>query len=70
MISEQKIVFDKHDIKTSSERINYLKLHIQILKEHIQKYGCLTERKALIFINDQIRMLERELKIRRDFPLL
>ena len=69
MISEGSIVFDQHEIKTSRERINYLNLHIEILKDHLLKYGYLTEKEALVFIKDKIRALERELKIRRDFPL-
>ena len=68
MLSDQSIVFDQHEIKTSRERMNYLSLHIEILKDHLQKYGYMTERKALIFIQEKIRALERELKIRRDFP--
>ncbi len=69
MISEQSIVFDKHEIRTSRERIDYLNLHVQILKEHLQEHGHLTEKRALIYIESQIRALERELKIRRDFPM-
>ena len=68
MISDQSIVFDKHEIQTSRERINYLNLHIQILKDHLQEYGYLTEKRAFVYINNQIRALERELKIRKDFP--
>ena len=68
MISDQSIVFDQHEIKTSRERMTYLILHIEILKDHLQKYGHMTEKKALIFIQEKIRALERELKIRRDFP--
>ena len=68
MISNQSIVFDKHEIQTSRERINYLNLHIQILKDHLQEYGYLTEKRAFVYINNQIRALERELKIRKDFP--
>ena len=69
MISDQSVVFDKHEIQTSRERINYLNLHIQILKDHLQDYGHLTENRAFVYIKSQIRALERELKIRRDFPL-
>ena len=69
MISDQSVVFDPHEIKTSRERMNYLNLHIEILKDHLQKYGHLTEKKALVFIREKIRALERELKIHRDFPL-
>jgi hypothetical protein len=68
MISDQSVVFDPHEIRTSRERMNYLTLHIEILKDHLQKYGHLTEKKALDFIREKIRALERELKIRRDFP--
>jgi len=68
MISDQSVVFDPHEVRTSRERMNYLTLHIEILKDHLQKYGHMTEKKALIFIKEIIRALERELKIRRDFP--
>ncbi len=69
MISDQSVVFNLHEIKTSRERMNYLNLHIEILKEHLQKYAHMTEKKALVFIREKIRALERELKIRTDFPL-
>ena len=68
MISEKKQVNEMFNIQTSTDRMNYLTLNIQILKEHLRKYGHLTDSEAFDFISNQVKIYEREsLKLEKIF---
>ena len=56
------------NIINSTERIEYLELHVQILKDHMNKHGKKTDPEALEFLEEKVAVFERELKIRKDFP--
>ncbi len=51
------------------ERISKLKLSIEILKDHLKKYGHRIEPKAYDYIKNQIESYKLELQIRRDYPI-
>jgi len=51
------------------ERMNRLELSINLLEDHLQKYGHLLEPRPLRFIKNQIKYYKRELQIRRDYPI-
>jgi hypothetical protein len=50
------------------ERINRLKLSINLLEDYIKKYGHLIQPRPLRFIKNQVKYFKRELQIREDFP--
>ena len=50
------------------DRINKLELTINLLEDHIKKYGHLLKPRPLRFIEGQINFYKRELEIRRDYP--
>lgn len=51
------------------ERINRLEVSINLLEDHLYKYGHLLEPRPLRFIKNQINHYKRELQIRRDYPI-
>jgi hypothetical protein len=56
-------------LKESEKRIQQLELSINILEEHLKKYGSKIDSKAYEFIQNQILNHKRELKIWKDFPM-
>ncbi|MCK4686992.1 MAG: hypothetical protein KAT66_02595 [Candidatus Lokiarchaeota archaeon] len=51
------------------ERISKLKLSIEILKDHLKKYGHRIDPKAYDYIKNQIESYKLELQIRKDYPI-
>ena len=50
------------------DRINKLELTINLLEDHIKKYGHLIQPRPLRFMEGQISYYKRELEIRKDYP--
>jgi hypothetical protein len=50
------------------QRIKHLELHVKILKDHLERYGQISGLDAINYIENQIDLFEREVKIRKDFP--
>ena len=51
------------------KRINKLELSVNLLEDHLQKYGHLIQPYPFKFIQNQISLFKRELEIRRDYPI-
>ncbi|MFX1322695.1 MAG: hypothetical protein ACFFAQ_13745 [Promethearchaeota archaeon] len=51
------------------ERISKLELSIEILKDHLKKYGHRIDPKAYDYIKNQIESYKHELQIRKDYPI-
>ncbi|MBA7621706.1 hypothetical protein ES703_29072 [subsurface metagenome] len=50
------------------DRINRLELSVNLLEDHLQKYGNQLQPRPLKFIQSQIVYFKREIRIRRDYP--
>ena len=50
------------------KRINRLEFSINLLEDHLYKYGHLIPPRPLRFIKNQINHFKRELQIRMDYP--
>jgi len=50
------------------DRINKLELSINLLEDHLHKFGKQIQPRPLKFIKNQIKSLKHELQIRRDYP--
>lgn len=50
------------------DRINRLELSLNLLEDHLQKYGNQLQPRPLKFIQSQINYFKREIQIRRDYP--
>jgi len=50
------------------KRINRLELSINLLEDHLYKYGHLIAPRPLRFISNQINHYKRELQLRKDYP--
>ena len=50
------------------QRIRFLELHVKILKDHLKRYGEASGIDAVNYLQAQIDLFEREVKIRKDFP--
>ncbi len=57
-------------LKEIEERINGLEQVTDILKDHLKQHGYRMESKPYEFISQQINSFTREIKIRKDFPVL
>lgn len=53
----------------TKDRINYLTIRIQILKDHLEKYKNSIDPKAFEYILNDIQVNERELDIRKFYLL-
>lgn len=51
----------------TKDRINYLTMRIQILKEHLKKYKDMIDPVAFEYISNDVKNNERELKIRKHY---
>ena len=52
----------------TQKRINKLELSINLLEDHLYKYGHDIPPRPLRFIRSQISHFKRELQIRKDYP--
>jgi len=50
------------------DRIDTLELSINLLEDHLHKFGNQLPLRPLKFINNQIKFFKRELQLRRDYP--
>ena len=50
------------------QRIRFLELHVKILKDHLKRYGEASGKDAVSYLEGQIDLYEREVRIRKDFP--
>ena len=57
-------------LKELEERINGLEQATEILRDHVYQHGHRMDTKPREFITQQIDNFKREIKIRRDFPIL
>ncbi|MFX1366495.1 MAG: hypothetical protein ACFFCE_03275 [Promethearchaeota archaeon] len=51
------------------DRINKLELSINLLEEHLRKFGHQIKTRPFNFIKYQIENMKRELQIRQDYPI-
>ncbi len=56
-------------MRETQERINKIELTINLLEDHLHKYGHLIQPRPFRFIKSQIKYYKRELQIRRDYPI-
>ena len=59
---------DKFMLSQVQDRIDRLELSINLLKDHLYKFGNQLPPRPLKFIKNQIKFFKRELQIRRDYP--
>ncbi|MFX1274658.1 MAG: hypothetical protein ACFFBP_02720 [Promethearchaeota archaeon] len=57
-------------LKEIEDRISGLEQATEILRDHVFQHGHRMESKPLEFITKQIDNFKREIKIRKDFPIL
>jgi hypothetical protein len=51
------------------KRIMELQRAIEILEDHLNKYGSNINSDQVNFIRDKLELYKREIKIRKDFPV-
>ncbi len=59
---------DKFMLSQVQARIDRIELSINLLEEHLHKFGNQLLPRPLKFIRNQIKFFKHELQIRRDYP--
>lgn len=59
---------DKFMLSQVQDRIDKLALSINLLEDHLHKFGNQLLPRPLKFIKNQIKLFKREIRIRIDYP--